>query len=101
MNSHDRNGAPPVDSPPYIYSALITRDDVPLIVQLFTLLRARMTSAALAKMGYDRTKAEGIRNDWEKRGLAAVFPEEDNALCVVPELAHLAREAMHRKQSRP
>ncbi len=60
-----------------------------------------MTYAALTKMGYDRTKAEVIRNDWEKRGLAIVFPEGDNTLCVVPELAQLAREAMHRKQSRP
>ena len=99
--SHGRHGAPPVDAPTGIYSAQITREDVPLIVQLVTQYRGRMTYAALGKMGYDRTKAEVIRNDWEKRGLAAVFPDEDNALCVVPELAQLAREAMHRKLSRP
>jgi S-DNA-T family DNA segregation ATPase FtsK/SpoIIIE len=60
----------------------LSKEERALAEVLIRDFQGRMSYGALMGMGFSRSRADRIRQDWLTRGLAEVHPDEDNALCV-------------------
>lgn len=70
----------------------LTQVEADMIATIVAENRGRMTHEFLDwKYNIKRRRADHLRDDWVRRGLAGQLPEEDNAVCIAPLYAHLGR----------
>lgn len=72
----------PGDPPAAPEGSDITEAERALAARIIAERGGRMTLDALMQMGVREREARRMRDDWQRRGLASIQPEQDNALCV-------------------
>jgi len=71
----------------------LTKEERILALKICTDHNGRMTLTVLEQLGYPKRQAARLRDDWENRGLAMKRPEQDNALCLTPEIMQAVVQA--------